>query len=160
MSNKEDVVAALRNDAFFRATIPNDQRPIMEAFAAELPEVLRDYMALPVTTESLLKSKRAILAHVLEGDRLTTLLKKAMGVSAYTLLGGMAKMALETMLQSIDEAASDIPSILKHLGTTEEEFMLSERTNLSPENANKYRAGTLTIGDLVYTQPFVLINNT
>lgn len=63
------------------------------------------------------------------------------------------------LLDMIEPIARDCATFLEEQGVTEEQLMLSPQAGLSDENQALWKEGALTIGDILGTQPEIILRN-
>lgn len=148
-----DVWEAILTDPQFIPQIPegnSPQRAAIRPYIEGSVRALGDQLDTIVTLQSYAKARASYLRFCVENDY-----GEVMRGVGWTVPKGMFKY-LSEMYESI---AEDTTEFLEDNCMTEEEVMLSQIIELNPDNQLKYREGTLTIGELLLTQPTVIIRD-
>ncbi|MBY0538069.1 hypothetical protein K2P47_01575 [Patescibacteria group bacterium] len=136
-------------DPKFAAKIPegSPQRDVIRPFVEGSVEVLADQLETVVSLQTIADAKMKFLRYCVDNG-----LGKAMG-DATGMGGTMLDGMLEQLIEMLEPIVADSITFLEENGVTEEQVMLSSQMGLNPDNQEKWRAGTLTIGELLLTQP-------
>jgi hypothetical protein len=135
----KEVYAALQNDPGFR--MAEDELGFLRPMVEDSPEILANLLDQPFTMENFLKAqiafKEAVINHA--------------GTDEFVadLLGAAVDLARDLI--------EEFPQALAEAGVPEEHVILGSQVGLWPPAAALYRAGTLTIGELLRIQPGVII---
>lgn len=156
---------ALSEDPLFLAEIPEELWPALKPYIEALPEILADLLDEPVTLMTLLKAKAAFVRYCLESDYACEMAAAIpedqlffVGISNEEVIARMDALT-RGALQFLETIVEDVPGFLQVFDVTEEQAILAFKPVLSPENLKKYRAGKLTIGDILLSQPMLIIKN-
>lgn len=158
---------ALREDPVFLAETPEELWSALEPYIEALPEILgEDLLDESVTLTTLLKAKAAFIRYRLESDYTREMVAAIPEEQLFFVGMGneevTARMEALTRgaLQFLEAIVEDVPCFLQALDVTEEQAILGLKPVLSPENLKKYRAGKLTIGDILLSQPMLIVKIT
>ena len=157
------ILDALMQDSEYSAQ-PVSVREVMEPFMLAIPEVLKDHLDKTVTLATLMDAKIAFLRYCVAND----FVKKVVGAmpeesfdwldanSAASMMQGMMSQVVEMLAKVVKDA----PAFLEAQGITEEEMMAHPKgVALRPDVFRLYKAGTLTIADVLKMQPTVIVKN-
>ncbi len=148
----------------FQEEIPEGKpREVFGEFVRNVPELLKEQLDTKLTLASFLQAKLTIVKATLEGDLLERLFKaypaETLPFSIDVILD-MAKSALSVMIPSVEDILNDVPAWMAENGVTEEQALSHPKAGrLNRKSMAAYRAGTLTVGELLELQPWVLIKN-
>jgi len=126
---------------------------IIEPTVKALPEILKDQLEKKVTFDSVGRARITYLKYCLNNGSVDKLLR-LWGLDAEGAF--VVKEMIKDLVERFEETLKDAPAILEARGVTEEDVMLSR---LSKENFEKYKKGNLTIGDLIASQPSLIVND-
>jgi len=124
-------------------------RPFVEASVEVLDELLETTVSLQVIADA----KMRFLRHCVEYD-IGKIMGDVMGFG-----GDMFTSLFEQIIDMLEPLVKDIAAFFEEHGVTEEQVMLSDKVGLNAENQAKWRTGTLTLGELLLTQPGVILQN-
>lgn len=146
----DQVWEALRNEVVVSELI-------LRPFVMALPELLADLLDKPVTVETLVRARAVHIRHSLEGEYI----RKDAAADFGEPLDADDEIFVETMeeewrkaLSSLEAIATNVSAFLEEGGRTEDNVVLHY---LSPENAERYLAGELTIAGLLISQPTIIV---
>lgn len=125
-------------------------RPFVEA----VPLALAKFLDQRVTLNALLGAKIAFVRHCLDHGFIEAMPLDAFGASRETMRG-----VLESVLGKAMEMLENLPGMLFSMEVSEEDVILGPRVGLNPENQELYRAGNLTIEQVLRTQPSIILKN-
>lgn len=155
---------ALLKEERFRAEVSEGQMPVFEPFVKVLPEVLVDILDEPVTLATLMNAKAVFVRYCLENGFLHAIVATVPEEQLFLFgLEGMVDMleaALYGALDIFETIVGDAPAFLQSIGVTEEQVLTSPKVGMSKKNLKRYRAGKLTIADILVSQPSVIVKNT
>lgn len=151
-----EVWAATVADPSFTEEVPegDPMREVLRPFVEATPVVLADFLDKKATMETVVHAKLAFLKYCLKNG----LVQKA--ADALGAMTGMLEQAFASVVSMLEASCENIPALLIQAGMTEEEAMLDPSMRFNEASKQAYNAGTLTIGDLLRTQPTVIIKNT
>lgn len=155
----QEVWEALLND-------PNlaDQEsflPVLQQIVEAVPLILTEELPLLVTFETLLQCRVKFIQYLLDHD----FVAKAINLlpeSDFDLMDRedvavMMQSGFETIVQLAGPILANVGEFLADQGMTDAEIVLSSTTGLNIPMRNSYRAGTLTIEELMRRQPGVIL---
>lgn len=149
-----EVWTATLNDPDFATQIPEGPlRDALRPFVEDSPKVLFVYLNQTLTLRVLIDSKVTFLRYCLENDLADTI-GSISGISPEVVARG-----LREAIQKFVKVFEDIPRLLEAHSVTEEQIMLSSKIGLNVSNQGLYGAGTLTVAQVLRTQPSVIIKN-
>ncbi len=160
----ERVWETLQDVEAFLEEIPEGKpREVFGEFVRNVPELLKEQLDEKITFASLLKAKLTIVKATLEGDFLERLFRAypedAMPFSVDVILE-MATSALSALIPSVEDILNDVPAYMVENGVTEEQILSHPKAGrLNRKSMAAYRAGTLTVGELLELQPWIIIKN-
>lgn len=136
-------------DPKFAALAPegSPERDVIRPFVEGSVEVLADQLETVVSLHAIAKAKITYLRYCIDNG-----LIKAMG-DATGMGGEMFDGMFEGLIEMLVPVVANTALFLEENGVTEEQVMLSPLMGLNADNKEKWRAGTLTIGELLMTQP-------
>jgi hypothetical protein len=131
-------------------------RRVLKPYIEDLPQILADFLELPVTASNLLKAKHAFLKHCLDTD----LDEKIIQAHPY-----IESQSGATLRERMFIAVVDYVSIIHHLneflkihGIDEDEYCIDQFL-LSKELEEAYLRNELKIGDLLQAIPLIFIRH-
>ena len=142
-------------DPSFSSQMPEGS-PVREAikpFIEAAPKALEELLDQPLTLQVLGDAKIAFLRYCL-GNGFVEKVGGAAGAG-----GSLVKAMLEGVVETLAAMRMDLPAFLKEHGVKEEEVMLSSEVGLNGANQDDYKAGKLTVADVLRTQPGVILKN-
>lgn len=160
----EKIFEALLNDAEFVAVNTPSTMLVFGWLARELPEVLVHLLDTPLTFGSLMAAKADVARHFLENGYVESLVAaipdyQIVSVTREDIIANMRCM-LSRSIWVFEKMAEDTQGWLKAYGHTDENALENPRCGrLNPEAMAAYRAGTLTVGQLIRIQPSVFMQN-
>ena len=142
MIEYSDVVAALKREEPFN---DSDAFADVEPYLSFIPQFIErmGYEDLPVTLQGIHEIVIQFLLYMIKCGYASGMI--------------VACAALDNHIENLQEDAEDIPRLLEQIGMTEEEFLLSEDSELNDEAKALYREGKLTYGLLATTLPRAFI---
>lgn len=151
-----EVWAATIADPKFQAEVPEGdvRREVIRPFIEAAPTALADFLEQPVTLKTLLESKVAFLRYCLDNGFAQKVADQVGGMSA------LMEPVIEATIEGLVEMLTTIPEVLKAEGVSEDAVLQGPRIALNPSNFERYRSGTLTVEDVLRTQPGVILQNT
>lgn len=151
----EQVWAATTADPKFAAEMPegSPQRDAIRPFIEGSVKVLDDQLEDTVTLQAIATAKMEFLRYCVENN-FGKVMGDVMGMGGETITRLFKQLV--DMLQPLSE---NMTAFLEENGVTEEQVMVSSQIGMSAENQQKWRDGTLTIGELLLTQPSVILQN-
>ncbi len=163
----DQVWKALENDPTFRNDIPPGKPvEIFRELALGLPAVLADQLGTPLTMESFVKAKLAVMRYIAEGGFTKRLIaaypEEAFGgIFSPEEMAEQGQAAIEALLPRLEELAGNMPAWLAENGVDEPEALAHPKIGkLNAAAMEEYRAGTLTVGRLLALQPATIVKNT
>jgi len=134
-------------------------RPYVEA----LPNVLADSLDQPANLNNTMRAKFLFLRYCVDNGFIKAAVEampeEALGFLDREDMFPMLESALAGAIEMADELTGDISALLEENGVTEDEVMLSPKVGFNTETAAMYRAGELTIGELLVAQPMIIVKN-
>jgi hypothetical protein len=153
----QQVLEAFKLDP--HVTSPNDpQLQLMEPYIRALPEILADDLDKLVTFQLLYSAKLRFLQYCRDGDmfgRASTVHPDLVGADSDIV--DTLRASLDALIEEMVELEPKLSEILAAQGLTEDD--LFAKVGLNDALQALHQAGTLTLGDLLATQPGVLIVN-
>jgi hypothetical protein len=149
-------------DPLFLAEVPEEQWPIFRPYARALPEILADLLDESVTLGDLLKAKLRCIRYCLDVglvQEMIGLLPRGRLFVTPEIWIEMTLGLLQGRLLELEARVEDMSGFLEYACCTEEQAILRMRPTLSLKNLRRYRAGRMTIGDLLVSQPYILVRN-
>jgi len=142
-------------DPKFAAQVPegSPQQDAIRPFVEGSVEAMADQLDTVVNLQAIANAKMTFLRYCVDNG-LGKVMGDAIGMGG-AMLDGMFKQIIE-MLEPI---VANVTSFLEENGVTEEQVMVGSQVGMNAENQQKWRAGTLTIGELLMTQPSVILMN-
>lgn len=124
-----------------------------------LMTAIGDMLDKPVTIANMIDTKVAYIKNVLESGLLSRMVD-AMPEDMLGLFGasGMLETLEDVLAQAIEmlePIAKDVPMFLKEKGVSEEDVY--EFMKFSPDNITKAMGGKFTIGDVLISQPAIIL---
>jgi len=121
--------------------------------------VVDDMVNKPATIANIINVKIASSKHALSSDLFSKIIKstheEALGIFSSI---GMLKIIVNRLGQIVEmlkPIAKNVPKFLKENDVSEE--LVYRRMELNPENIKKAMSGKLTIGDILVSQPVVIL---
>jgi hypothetical protein len=159
----EKVWKKLASDADFRQGLPLSARKVFREVIDAMPRVLRQRLSSKVTLSNLGKARLDVLEHMLGSDfmknlavELAKIVPEAAAVTLEELTDGM-KAAFAQGRLPLMEMIHNTAEFLEINGLTEREAFSQARGGLNAANMRAYDAGTLTIADLLESQPVLVV---
>ncbi len=144
---------------------PEAMRQVLCEFVNLSPTILGDLLFKAVSLTSIMQSKLAFLLYCQENG----FVQKMVAVMPEEALGWMSKSdALKSMVSTFDSLielakniSGNITGFLEENGITEEQVLTAHESSLRlNENLQeRYRAGILTIRELLLEQPLIIFKN-
>lgn len=128
-------------------------REAIRPFFESAPTVLAEFLDRPLTLQVLADAKIAFLRYCL-GNGFVEKVGGAVGMS-----GHLVKLMFKGLIEMWENILKDVPAFLEAQGIMEEQVMLSPKVGLNADNQKQYKAGTLTVADVLRTQPAVILKN-
>lgn len=160
----KQILSALMKDPEYSAQ-PASVIEASNPFMLAIPEALKDHLDKIVTLATLMDAKIAFLRYCVANDYVKKVVS-AMPEDSFGWMDAdsMAEMMQNMMAQVVEmlaEVVKDAPAFLEAQGITEEQMMAHPKgVALKPSLLKLYKAGTLTIADVLKMQPMVIIKNT
>ncbi len=160
----KQILAALMKDPEYSAQ-PASVLAVTDPFMLAIPDALKDHLDKIVTLATLMDAKIAFLRYCVENDYV----KKVVAAMPEDSFGWMDAKGVVEMMQGImaqvveilAEFVKDVPAFLESQGITEEQMMAHPKgVALKPNVLKLYKAGNLTIADVLKMQPMVIVKNT
>ncbi len=160
----KQVLSALMNEPEY-STQPASVLAVTDPFMLAIPDVLKDHLDKIVTLATLMDAKITFLRYCVANEYV----KKVVAAMPEDSFGWLdAKEAAEMMqgmmaqvVELLAEVVKDAPAFLESQGITEEQMMAHPKGGaLRPNVFKLYKAGTLTIADVLKMQPMVIVKNT
>ena len=145
--------ASLTDPAFAKELTENSVRDTIRPFTEAAPVAIAEHLGKLFSLQSLVDAKISFLQH----NKINGYARKFSEVVDRSEERVTAQ--IDSVIDALSDIAIDIPDILEKCKFTEEQVILDERTGLSCENQDLYRAGTLTVADVLRTQPVVILRN-
>ena len=73
--------------------------------------------------------------------------------------GGLVRSMLEKSTEMLADMIKDVPAFLALNNITEDQVMLGQNVGLNDANKELYKAGQLTIAEVLRTQPALILKN-
>ena len=144
---------------------PETMKEVLGEYINRSPVILKDYLFELVSLESIMGAKLAFLRYCQENN----FVQRAVAALPEEMLGWMSREDMVESMAStfgklIDLAESishDVIGFLKENEVTEEVILTSPGSNLrlNEKLQESYRAGTLTIRDLLLEQPTIILKS-
>ena len=128
-------------------------REIIRPYIEAAPTVLADYLEKPLTLQVLADTKIAFLRYCMDNG-FAEKMGEAVGFS-----GEIIEVVLSNLVEALAGMLEDIPGMLEEQGVTEQQVMLNKKVGLNSENKKLYKAGALTVEQVLRTQPSVIVKN-
>ncbi len=151
----EAVWAAMLLDAKFAAEAPEGSpqreamRPFIEGSVAALDELLDETLTL----DSFGRAKVTFLRYCIDNN-FAKVVGDVIGMDDH-----VSASMFEVLIETLEYILKDTRTFLADNGVTEEQVMQSQEVGLNHANQEKWRAGTLTIGELLQSQPGVILQS-
>ena len=151
----QQVWEATTNDPKFAEEMPagSAQREAIKPFIEGSVTALDGQLEESVTLQTIADAKVKFLRYCVENN-FGKVMDDVLGMGA-DMINGM----LEQLIDMVEPMLADTTEFLEENGVTEEEVMVSAQIGMNDDNQKKWRAGTLTIGELLLTQPSVILQN-
>ena len=142
-------------DPKFASEMPEGSptRVIIQPFIEAAPTALAEFLDRPLTLKVFIDAKVAFLRYCLDNG-FAEKMSDAVGFG-----GELVESALEAVIEMLAEVFKNVPAFLDERGITEEQVLLSPEVGLNDENKALYKSGTLTVADVLRTQPAVILKN-
>jgi hypothetical protein len=160
----KQVLAALMKDPEYSAQ-PASVLAVTDPFMLGIPEALKDHLDNVVTLATLMDAKVAFLRYCVAGEYVKKVVaampEDSFGWMSAESAGEMMQGMMDQMVEMLAEMVKDVPAFLEAQGITEEQMMAHPKgVALKPSVLKLYKAGTLTIADVLKMQPMVIVKNT
>ena len=129
---------------------------LMEAvrpFIEQAPVALAEHLDKKACLESFFVTRIAFLDFCLKNG-MGDVVGKIVGMSGESITG-----ILSEAMSGLQKLFPTIEAVLKQQGVTEDQAMLGPSVGFSEANKTLYRAGTLTIAEVLRTQPGCILSN-
>ncbi len=126
---------------------------VVKPFLKDSVVVLADLLETPITLQVLADSKIRFLKHSMANG-----FAEKMGEVTNVDLGRAASI-LEGLIAELEPMSENLEKLLAEQGITEAEAMITDRVGLNEENIRKWKSGTLTVADVLTSQPSVILKN-
>lgn len=142
-------------DQNFVAKMPEGsrQREAIRPFIEGAVEALADQLENYVTIQTLVEAKFAYLRWCIENG-LGRVMAEATGTNPRLI-----EPVLGKMFKMLEEMCNNLPALLERHSITEEQLMRDPKLGMNADNIEKWRSGVLTIGELLVTQPAIILSN-
>jgi hypothetical protein len=149
---KQQVWEVVMQNSDFLKNMPVDspERDVMRPFIEGSVDALSGLLDTPVSVLTLADATARFLRYCVAGNLREKL------ATAGTRIDELNDLFIHSVT-NLEQIVADVPAFLKKEGVTEEEFLTGRRGGLNPENQEKWQKGTLTIGELLCTQPECVI---
>lgn len=127
-------------------------RPYVKA----LPNILTDFLDLPVSFVNLTKARIAFIKFGLR-DGFYKLASKSIAGGFDQVIRDQNLQETYDLLRKLQAAVLDPEKFLETVGKTEEEYLFDEEVGLNKEAMVPYSIGSFTIGELLKIQPKIFI---
>lgn len=131
-------------------------------FVELLPDILKDYLGKPFNLNNALQVKRFFLQYCLDHGLFARgkeiLPEDTFGFISVEDALNMAQELSSELVPQLDQILANIPTFLAQNNISEDQVMLNQ-FSLSAELAHLYDLGQLTVADVVYKQPAVIVLN-
>lgn len=155
------VWGVLLADPAFRAGDSEGQILVLEPFVKALPDILEKMLDKPVTLETLMQAKLAFLRYCLENGLIGKFAEVSREDSIFLMdkdsLRAMLERTLDEVVNMLEAMVENVSGFLEEAGVTEEQVLTSPSVGLSVGNTEQYGNGTLTIADILLTQPSIIV---
>lgn len=142
---------------------PEAVREATRPFVEALPTVLVDLMDKPANLSNTMRAKVLFLRYCVDNGFIKAAVEampeESLGFFDREDLVPMLESALSGAIEMADELTGDVTALLEENGLSEDDVMLGDKVGFTPETATLYRAGELTIGRLLVTQPMIIVKN-
>lgn len=142
-------------DPKFISQVPegSPQRDAIRPFIEGSVEALGDQLENTVTLQTICNAKVRFLRYCVENN-IGKLMSEITGMESEVINGMFDKL-----IDMFESMLKDVNAFLEEHGVTEEQIMTSPEVGMSADNQHKWREGTLTIGELLVTQPSIILTN-
>lgn len=154
----------LENPEFTTQAPEGPARELFREFVTtKLAEVAGDQLSLPVSVGSLMETQRRIAHHYVDTDFLGRLIdampEEMLGFLGKDAARGMMTAMFAGLVEMLDQIIPNVPAFLQSQGVTEEQMLQHPKGGgLSPISMAAWRAETLTVGGLLNTEPWAVLN--
>lgn len=159
----QEVLDALMRDSEY-LIYPKQVLDVMKPFMLAIPEVLKDILGKKVTLDTLLEAKVVFLRYLCENGYVSAVVKsmpeELLGILGRDDVLELMEGMVSELVEMLAEMAKDVPAFLEGQGVTEEQVMADPSMALKPNVLELYKAGKLTVADLLRLQPMVIVKNT
>jgi hypothetical protein len=157
------VWTALTADPMFAAQVPPAAQAVIRTIVDALPETLAEQLGKIVALPSIMEAKLAVTERMLDSDFPAAMASAIPESARFGSVEEMAEMmtdALKMFRAPLMEMIHDTPAMLARMGVTERQLMADPNgVGLGAEALAGYDAGTLTVRELLETQPAVVLLN-
>jgi hypothetical protein len=124
-------------------------RPFIEGSVGALDDMLGN----TVTLQSIADAKVKFIHYCIDNN-LGHVMGEELGVG-----GDFVNGMLQSLIEAFEPVVKNMAAFLEENGVTEEDLMTSPKIGMNEANQQKWRDGTLTIGELLATQLGVILEN-
>jgi hypothetical protein len=165
MVTGKEIWAAAEKDPELMESVFQHKKPraiFQDYIENDLLVAIGDILDKPANIENVLDVKIAYIKNTLETGLMSRLIEAVpQEVLGFFTAGSLLEMVTDMLLQAIEilgPIAKDVPAFLKENGVSDK--FLYEQLKFSPENIAMAIGNKLTIGDLLISQPAVILKNT
>ncbi len=138
--------------------------PILEPYVKALPEILKSVLEEKVTMATYMKARilyyRYLSTEGVATKQIALIPKQLLQGKDRNQIAAEAEKAMIKAIAAMEAIIPHVPQILIAKRITENEYFTTAKgINLKSLAAAKYNNGTLTIGDLLMIDPYVLVGN-
>jgi hypothetical protein len=157
------IKSAFEADKIYGRKFVDEFNSFVDELCLALPSMLDEMLNQPVNMATLIASKLKLMAYLINSDALYRydgeLQKKIFYLSDRTYKFVATEFNLILGMNRLQEILKNPQIYLVSKNLSERDIITSTRTGFTGENNSKYQNGTLTIGELLITQPNVLLRN-
>lgn len=135
------------------------ERKIMQPLVMAAPEVLADFLPQPLTMKTYLGARLAFMDYCIGMDIFEQIVEAAEELTGrhQEEFAERVERVFDRKQLELQAILNDIPGYLARRGMSEHDYMFDENIDLSTENLPKYFEGTLTVRELLLTQPGIIL---
>lgn len=153
----------LMQDPAFSAGMPEQARPAFRELVDELPDVLAGQLDRNVTLPFMMEAKLAVTEHCLTSgfvEKMFRMIPEDILPFPVDQMIAMTTEGLKMFRMPLMEMIHNTQDFLESYGVTERQLLANARGGrFNAATLQAYDAGTLTIRDLLETQPAALLLN-
>jgi len=159
----EAVWEALNRDPLF-APKEDVEKSAFKPYVEKLPVILKTMLDKKVNLKNMASARYAYSQYIMKNGFLDAAIKAAIELIEEMPFSFFDKEDIENMLKQSMKATegmmkkiiSNMPAFLKEFGLTERDYMIGQ-VGFNKKTLKAYKAGTLTIGELLLEQPGIIV---